>query len=216
MRRWLISGWVLLLGVAGAQNEVVIPRLEQPLNVDGDLSDWSVAALTFIDAGMTADAEDVNGDEDLSVNVFVAYDETSIYIGAEVTDDVTIFEASGNGIADNDALEFWLNANQYAVALVEGKPVLHQYLFSGVESNLMAAQVGFQYTSAGYNVEVAVPLSELAIAIQGEPKIGLAFPFAVGADDADERGGARLGQLYYPTTWTWSQTDTYATAVLGD
>ena len=221
MKRNLLStlGLTLLtvIGLAHAQEATVtIPRLAEPITVDGDLSDWPEATPISVDSSMTADATDVTDDNDLSMNVYTGYDDTNFYMSAQVSDDALVFEKLGDEIADNDAVEFWLNANQYGVALVEGQPVLHQFLFSGSESDLSGAEVAFEYTDAGYIIEVSVPLSVLAAATEEDTREGMSFPFAVGADDADEEGGARLGQVYYPATWTWNEPDTYATATLGE
>ncbi len=208
---------LLLIGFAATAQDatVTVPKLSG-VTVDGDLSDWLDATPLTVDSSMTADATDVADDDDLSMTVYTGYDDTHFYMGAEITDDALVFEKSGDAIADNDAVEFWLNANQYGVALVEGQPVLHQWLFSGSESDLSGAEVAFEYTDAGYIIEVSVPLEVLAGATETNAQAGTTFPFAVGADDADEEGGARLGQVYYPTTWTWNEPDTYATATLGE
>ena len=218
MNLHLLAGLALLAltGVHAQDTTVTIPKLSQSITVDGDLSDWSQETPIAIDSSMTADATDVADDSDLSVNVYTGYDDTHFYLGAEITDDALVFEKSGDAIAENDAVEFWLNANQYGVALVEGQPVLHQFLFSGSETDLTNAEVAFEYTDAGYIVEVSVPLEVLTSAAETDAQAGMSFPFAVGADDADEEGGERLGQVYYPTTWTWNETGTYAMATLGE
>ncbi len=219
MKNYLLAGLMLLVlgSSAHAQDAAVtIPKLAESITVDGDLSDWLDTTPITVDSSMTADATDVADDSDLSMNVYTGYDDTNFYMGAEVSDDALVFERSGDEIADNDAVEFWLNANQYGVALVEGQPVLHQWLFSGTESDLSGAEVAFEYTDTGYIVEVSVPLSVLASATETDAQAGMSFPFAVGADDANEEGGARLGQVYYPDSWTWSETGTYATATLGE
>ncbi len=218
MKIHLMAGLALFALMSSVQAQdaaVTIPKLAESITVDGDLSDWPEATPITVDSSMTADATDVADDSDLSMTVYTGYDDTNFYLGAEVSDDALVFERSGDEIADNDAVEFWLNANQYGVALVEGQPVLHQWLFSGNESDLSGAKVAFEYTDAGYTVEVSLPLSVLASATEGDTQAGISFPFAVGADDADEEGGERLGQVYYPDSWTWSETGTYATATLG-
>ena len=217
MKYLLVGLALLILGSSvQAQDSVTIPKLSESITVDGDLSDWPDATPISVDSSMTADATDVTDDSDLSMNVYTGFDDTNFYLGAQVSDDALVFERSGDEIANNDAVEFWLNANQYGVALVEGQPVLHQWLFSGTESDLSNAEVAFEYTDTGYVVEVSIPLDVLAAATETEAQAGASFPFAVGADDADEEGGERLGQVYYPTTWTWSEPDTYATATLGE
>ena len=218
MKNYLLVGLTLLtvIGFAHAQDAITIPKLTEAITVDGDLSDWPQETPLTVDSSMTADATDVADDNDLSMTVYTGYDDAHFYLGAEVTDDALVFEKSSDAIAENDAVEFWLNANQYGVALVEGQPVLHQWLFSGTESDLSAAEVAFEYTDTGYIVEVSLPLEVLASATETDAQAGSSFPFAVGADDADEEGGARLGQVYYPDSWTWSEPDTYATATLGE
>ena len=102
----LLTGFALLalLSSAQAQDSVTIPKLTEAVTVDGDLSDWPKTAPITVDSSMTADATAVSDDGDLSMNAYTGFDDTTFYLGAEVTDDVLVFERSGDELADNDAV----------------------------------------------------------------------------------------------------------------
>jgi len=39
---------------------------------------------------------------------------------------------------------------------------------------------------------------------------GVTVPVAVGANDSDEEGTERQGQIYFPEGWAWNEVDTFA------
>ena len=189
---------------APAGGDPAIVRAESPI-IDGDLSEWSGAGTITVPSTLITDVPDVDDDSDLSVTVNVAYDDDRVYIGADVKDDALVFERSGEAIWDGDALEFWLGAQQFGVALVDESPYLHAW----GEIDTSAAEVALTLSDGGYTVEVALPRSALGEAdIFFDP--GSSVPVAVGANDADEEGSARVGQIYYPEGWTWGEPNTFA------
>lgn len=188
------------------------------ITVDGDLSDWTGEAAVTLDPTMVTDKTDITDENDYSSQVFLAYDDTNLYFGANVTDEATVFERGGDQLYQTDALEFWIDVNQFAVALSEGQPVLHQFSFSGAPVDLSTAQVALEYTDTGYVVEVAIPLSVVSAAAGGEVAAGSRFLFAVGGDDTDTEGKAdeeaREGQVYFPETWEWGKPESFVAVTL--
>ena len=65
---------------AETQSGVGVVRLAEPLTVDGSLADWPGAAPIAVDSTMTADDADVTGDNDLSLEVWTAYDDAHFYL----------------------------------------------------------------------------------------------------------------------------------------
>ena len=59
------------------------------VTIDGDLSDWNTNdPIVLNDASqLVRDGHFWNGPDDLSANVYIAWDETYLYIGADVTED---------------------------------------------------------------------------------------------------------------------------------
>jgi Carbohydrate family 9 binding domain-like len=211
-----IVSFLTLTALGLAQTEVSAAK--STVTVDGDLSDWTTDVTVTLDSSMVTDKTDITDDTDYSAQTYLSYDDTNLYIGANVLDDATVFERGGDQLYQTDALEFWLGANQYAVALSEGQAVLHQFSFSGTQCDLSATQVALEYTDAGYAVEVAIPLSVVSAAVGSEVRAGSSFQFAVGGDDTDTTGKAeeeaREGQVYYPSTWEWGKPETYAAVTL--
>jgi hypothetical protein len=212
---------ILLLAVltfAFAQTEVSVSK--STITVDGDLSDWTTEVSATLDSSMVTDKTDITDDNDMSVTAYITYDDTNLYIGANVLDDATVFERGGDQLYQTDALEFWLGMNQYAVAMSEGEPILHQFSFSGTPSDLSAAQVALEYTDTGYAVEVAIPLVVVSAAVESDVAAGSSIQMAFGGDDTDTPGmaeeEAREGQLYYPADWEWGKPETYATITLAE
>jgi hypothetical protein len=214
----LLVSLLAVLTFAFAQTEVSVTA--STIMVDGDLSDWTTEATATLDSSMVTDKTDITDDNDLSVTAYVSYDDANLYIGANVLDDATVFERGGDQLYQTDALEFWLGMNQYAVAMSEGEPVLHQFSFSGTPSDLSGAQVALEYTDTGYAVEVAIPLAVVSAAVESEVAAGSSLQMAFGGDDTDTPGKAdeeaREGQLYYPAGWEWGKPETYATVTLAE
>ncbi len=208
----------LTLGIAtlgAAQKEV--SALKSTVVVDGDLSDWTTEASVTLDPTMVTDKTDIADANDYSAQTYLSYDDDNFYIGANVLDEVTVFERGGDRLYETDAFEFWIGMNQFAVALSEGQAVLHQFSFSGEPVDLAATQVALEYTDTGYALEVAIPLTVVTTAAGSEVMAGSGFQYSVGANDTDTAGvaeDAREGQVYYPSTWEWGKPESFVTVIL--
>ncbi|MFN0103490.1 MAG: sugar-binding protein [Bryobacteraceae bacterium] len=98
----MILGWLLLAGVAWGQFILRVPRLERAVTMDGDISEWKEYAFSdgvwdlerlrhspWYDPAINRLT--VHGDErgtDLEARYYIAWDETYLYLGADVTDNV--------------------------------------------------------------------------------------------------------------------------------
>ncbi|MGL4610506.1 MAG: sugar-binding protein [Trueperaceae bacterium] len=212
---------VLMLLVSFSFAQESVSATNATITVDGDLADWTGEPTVSLDLSMISkDQPDITDENDYSAQVYVSYDDENMYLGANVLDDATVFERGGDQLYQTDALEFWLNNNQYAVAMSEGQAVLHQFSFGGVQGDLSATQVAFEYTDTGYALEVAIPLAVVSEAAGSDIAAGASLPFALGGDDTDTPGlaeeEAREGQLYWPSGWEWGKPETYATLTLAE
>jgi hypothetical protein len=196
--------------LAGAgESAVAVPRTDA-ISVDGDLTDWPMWAPIEIDHTMTADATDVTDDADLSAVAQFAWDDDKLYVAIEVSDDVLVFERSGGDIWQNDAVEIWLGGQQFGVALADGETYVHSW--GGMDTAQIEAALVTH--DSGYTVEVAFPLELVEEATGTTSEAEATFPVAVGVNDADEPGGERVGQIYFPEGWVWGDPETFGTAVL--
>lgn len=187
-----------------------IIRTDAPITVDGDLSEWAgLGGQLEVDSSMVADATDVTDDSDLSLTAHLTYDDGWVYLGARVSDDVLVFERTGDAIWQNDSLEVWLGGQQFAAALVDEAPYLHAFGGADTADAEVAVVPGGASEGGGYTVELAIPRAALEEALETSLGAGVSLPVAVGANDADEAGGERLGQIYFPEGWTWGEPDSF-------
>lgn len=191
---------------AGTKDPAIF-RAQGPITVDGDLSDWSQQGPIQVDSSMVADAPEVTDEGDLSVTANVAYDDDWVYLGADVKDDVLVFERTGDALYQTDSLEFWLGVQQFGAAISDAAPYLHSF---GGSVDTEQAEVAVVPRDGGYTVEVALPRTVVEETLEMTLEPGSSVPVAVGANDADEEGGERVGQIYYPEGWTWGEPDTFA------
>ncbi|CAA9583838.1 MAG: CBM9 [uncultured Truepera sp.] len=191
---------------AGTEDHAIF-RAPGPITVDGNLSDWSQRGPIQVGSSMVvADAPEVTDEGDLSATANLTYDDDWVYLGADVTDDVLVFERTGDAIWQTDSLEVWFGSQQFGVAVSDAAPYLHS--FGGMD--IEEAEVAAIPHDGGYTVEVALPRAVVEETLEMTLEPGASLPVAVGANDADEEGGERVGQIYYPEGWTWGEPDTFA------
>lgn len=83
---------VMLCSFALAEGEtptVVAHKAQAPITVDGDLSEWDLSSAAEIvdESQVIRDLSFWQGANDLSAKVYVAYDETNLYLAFDVTED---------------------------------------------------------------------------------------------------------------------------------
>jgi len=186
---------------------LTIPRAAHAPQIDGDLADWPEATTFDLTPDMLADAKTVDGPDDCRAQVRVAWDEAALFLGLAVRDEQVVFGTPEEAEWwEKDSVEFWVNAEQYALRLSDaGHNVWSR------AGTVAGAEVAVRRTNAGYAAEARVPLAALGVAARP----GVSFRFALGVNDADATG-QREGQLYSPTTWKHSTPQTFALATLAD
>jgi serine/threonine protein kinase len=202
-------------------------RLPAPPTIDGDLAKWagvSPAASAF--PVFTAPGWD--GTADLTAAWRLAWDTTNLYVAVAVTDDTHVQTQTGSQLFRGDGVEMQfdsdrpgdfgpgLSADDFQIALSPGDfaalpPSAFRFQGSDGGSFLNApggtnVTVAAQQTGQGYNLEAAIPWSELALT----PTPGLALGLALNANDNDTPGTAVQEvmmshvsgrTLTDPTTW---------------
>ena len=194
-----------------------------PLNIDGYITDWDATIYDAKTVVYGADNRDSNAD--LSATIMVAWDNTYLYLGARVKDDVFVQNATGMYMYKGDSIEVlldkfvsWdyylraLSSDDYQLGISPGSPSLghnpEAYLWfpsyiAGPRANVEIAVVK---VTPGYHIEVAIPWSIFGI----DPADGMHFGFAFSVSDNDKLGtsiqqsmcsSAPGRSLVNPMTW---------------
>ena len=176
------------LSLAMADPPAVHPITEEPLvieclrgtpdAIDGDLSDWSLGAMTpaVLDAveQITPDtpqgAASWDNPGDCSGEFYLLWDDVNIYIAVIVKDEKSSMNKTGGSIWNADAVEVFFST----LNAVSGHAEHYQYGFNANEqtwlwddmegagqSEVDYLQVGATETPDGYICEVAIPYEEI-------------------------------------------------------
>jgi hypothetical protein len=182
-------------------------RLAAPPTIDGSLAEWG-SAPTYLSAFRVFNAQSWNGTADLTAVWRLAWDNTNLYIGVEVTDDTHVQIQSGNQIYRGDSVDIQFDTNRNGDFGDGLSPDDFQITFSpGDFSGLSPSAFRFQgrdngaildapgghhvtlqavETAGGYILEAAVPWSDLSLT----PQEGLVIGIALNANDNDTPGTA--------------------------
>jgi Esterase/lipase len=90
-----------------------IPRISGMITIDGDLSDWPAQPLFSLDRrSQTVMLEDWSGPEYLSSRNWLAWDETRLYLAAEVRSQDFVQDHVGADIYEGDGIQLGLDARE--------------------------------------------------------------------------------------------------------
>ncbi|MDX2111998.1 MAG: sugar-binding protein [Verrucomicrobiota bacterium] len=176
--------FTLVIGQPEA-NTVSVPRILQPVTIDGDLSEsfWTInKTVTTVALGNTPN----------TVKYGTAWDINYLYIGVQVTDNT---DHTGRiPLFDNDSVEFLLDANhdRETVYNVDDRRLIVDRAGELLEFFARGNGVirGVKNTASGYTVEIAVPWDNLGRTPY--PGMGVGFDL-INSDNQD--GSGRAGVL---------------------
>ena len=125
-----------------------IAKMSKPPTIDGVLEtgEWNKdMPMVMNSAGQVKQISDWSGTDDLSGNVYCAYDKENFYIAAEVTDDIFCDIDDRDRAYAVDGLQFaFANLNksgqkktEYGIAIVNGKPKIDRYYYIGVDTGIV-------------------------------------------------------------------------------
>lgn len=215
------------------EDEVIVPRSQQALELDGRLNDWSEARPLRLGPEMlSGEAKwQLDGERDLSAAVSFSWDEEHLYAAFVVCDDLFVPGGRSNSKWwEADSVEWWVGWDQAGFTLDPAHPggflwgewkewsraAVREVADLSAEQRALewSAAAGFDWTGRpGYIVETATAIGAL---IQlAHPEVGRRFRLAAGVNDADEPD-VRSAQAYLPRGFVHSRTSTYAVAVLAD
>ena len=157
-----------------------------PLSIDGTLDEptWEINV---------AASREARGNNDNTVTFGLLWDETYLYVGANVLD-AALFNDSEQTIND-DGIAIYLKANNGA----ENETTVNR-IIQGYDDDSLSISGPFEGTilhdwsaiEGGYSVELAIPWSGLQVS----PTAGFTLDFNLGCND-DDNGGNRDGQLVW-------------------
>lgn len=185
--------------VAGA---VEAQRLSHPLVIDGVLSEWP-GGPTYASAYRVFAVQDWDGSDDLEAIWQLAWDESNLYLGVEVADDIHVQTQTGNQLFRGDSVDVQfdtdragdfgdgLSRDDFQITFSPGNFATlppSAFRFQGTDNGrILDAPGGHQVTLAskrsagGYTLEAVVPWSDLDLT----PTPGLIIGLALNANDND-------------------------------
>ena len=114
--------------------ELVLEVFRGSPEIDGDLSDWNLAAMTpavlDVEEQLNSGQASWDGPDDLSGEFYLLWDDENIYIAAVVKDDKLSMNKSGGDIWNADAIEIFFSTTE---AIPRGSPpsdIHYQYGFN--------------------------------------------------------------------------------------
>jgi hypothetical protein len=199
-------------GAATARCQTVKPlaiplKPDPPLTIDGDLSDWTTVpdAITLnTKQHVTVGGANWKGADDLSATVHLAWRQETLYVAADVTDNVLRQTQRGANLWKGDHIELYLDTapgfnadktvfgpRQFQIGLSPGNfshigdaltdipPEGYAFLPAGTVAKDVA--VASRKTANGYTIEAAIPWTNFNF----KPQVGLPLAVEVAVSDTD-------------------------------
>jgi hypothetical protein len=186
-------------------------RLVTAPTIDGDFSDWPIGAGTDVDRYTAFSFQgQISSPEDLSAVMRSGWNESALYFAISVNDDILVTDSPE--VWHDDGVEVALDGlyDRYAWGTDD-----HQYtvVFDGRITDRSVATTnitaGIQQRQGGYNIEIAIPMSQL---LPGIPISGTVMGFTMGMHDDDD-GGTWDAYLIWEGTNTSSSADEFGSLV---
>jgi cellulose/xylan binding protein with CBM9 domain/glycosyl hydrolase family 39 (putative alpha-L-iduronidase) len=166
--------------------------------IDGSISDWQKKPQAELDdfknvldlrVGEGDSQLRWKGKDDLSAKIFLNCDDKNFYFAVQVKDDIFVQKSKPRFLYEGDSLQFAFidpnkkgkGANQFGLAIIDGKATLHK--FRG-EASTESIHYAANKTGNYINYEVAIPYKNIGI----DPKKQQAFLFSILVNDNDGLG----------------------------
>ncbi len=184
----------------GLGQRVNCMRLLTPPTLDGQPTDWVVGETITVDRNTAYSfSGQIDNTADLSATARAGWDDEHLYFLIQVADETIVTDSTD--VWRDDGVEFGLDGlhdqlpwgvddHQYAV-VADGRLTDRSAATTAISAGVL------QYPG-GYNVELAVPISQL---IPGTPISGTVVGFTLGLHDDDDGGN-------WDAYLIWQGTDT--------
>lgn len=220
---------------------VIHPTAPVAFNADGDLSEWAgiVPFRMFPDdgSGTIVTNQSIDGDDDLSVNAYVAMDDDNMYFAFDVNDDI---------FSNDNATSYLRDGCDLFIGLYDWRGPEHtsyklgdepDYHFRFVADSAMFDQfggLGFAYPGdgnyafvekfpSGYAIEGKISFAEIAAASDPdaklfEPLVGKRLKIDYSINDADATGEREGIMTYSPKNedQSWADVSRWTYTWIGD
>jgi hypothetical protein len=185
----------------------IVSHVRSNITVDGDLSEgaWDIATdVSNVVIGTTNNA----------VKFGVLWDSTYLYVGMKVLDDNPYNDSTY--VHEDDSVEIYIDGDHNHGTTYDN---YDRQFVKGWNDSILVEQHGkttgvlhgWAPIPGGYNVELAIPWSNLGIT----PTAGMTLGFSVGYND-DDNGAGRDGQaVWIGTANNWLDTSAFGGIVLG-
>jgi hypothetical protein len=194
-------------------------RAARPPAIDGSLADWPVQGSILLNRSTASHRTGViTSDADASVTCRSMWDENTLYVGCDVSDDALVADSDAE-VWKDDAVELAFDGKNDDISFCGASfcPDDHKYELrvngtvtddakppNPPVSSAMAGRPG------GYRVEIAIPRANFDA---GDFAPGKALGFNLGLID-DDNGGETDGHLFWMGQSTWNHADDYGYLIL--
>ena len=161
--------------------------------IDGNFSDWTeegnMSLATNESVKETSGADSWKGPYDCSISIRLRWDESFLYIAARILDDKIVYPESPKDAYTRDCLEIFIKTG----TIFQGLFFPYDSNYSGPKAwwiqkaSDMGTKVACKFIPNGYQLEIAIPWSELAY----HPQKGDKLPFTFHLNDSDKPGQFR-------------------------
>lgn len=181
--------------------DVLATRLDAPVFIDGDLSDWP-PLIPVKSEHIVYQHDSWDGREDLAIHWQLAWDDRYLYVGVTAVDNLHVQTQTGNQIFKGDSISLQIDTDRdgdfsdhvspddFQIDISPGDfatipPSAHR--FQGNDTDWLADAPGHaiivnaQFTEDGYTLEAAIPWADLGFFPYGGETLGL----ALNATDTD-------------------------------
>lgn len=212
--------------------EAVAQRINQPVEIDGSPDDWpneflhTTAHLIYLNVAVRDDPGARGGEPNSSL-IQLAWDETFLYVFAEVEDDVIAAPESGDQIWRNDAVNFNISVigpdgiisetvddDDHQLTLDANQASAHFFIGGSALSLGFADVVTVPRSESGYLLEARLPWEEIGVQ---SPQPGDRFGLLLTVFDNDgdfpqaeirantPPGGDELDNRWFRGPQTWGR-----------
>jgi len=215
----------------GKQRSIISLDVPQDFVADGYFDDWGDVVPFEMDPENNLYSGTIDDANDFSINCYVAVDDTNLYVGFDVIDDVFSW-AEENTVAwwEDEGIEFFIGLYEfhyYHSYFFRGEEPDHRLLFLPDKLEMHNGDIyenetaNYYFEALGtrdYVIEAKIPFAEMKFVGDADfiPKEGSMIPFEIFGADADVQNTANEGRLqlgdnpalnpYHggPQTWTFA------------